>query len=151
MQVARNIPRGELVLALVFAALGVLWVAVAVGLPMWEGFAPQSGLMPLAYGVLLTALSVAVIATLFVTGGTTDAQPIGKPILVLATLTAAILGVEPAGFAPAVFLMLLFLFVIVEKLPMMRSIVVAAGTTAFLVLVFRTWLGVPLPIGPLGL
>ena len=43
MQVAGNIPRGELVLALVFAALGILWVAVAAGLPMWEGFAPQSG------------------------------------------------------------------------------------------------------------
>ncbi len=50
------------------------------------------------------------------------------------------------------FLLLLFLFAVVERLPVLRSVLVVAGaTTAALILIFRTWLGVPFPVGPLGL
>ena len=65
-------------------------------------------------------------------------------------MTAAVVGVEPAGFGVAVFLLLAFLFTAVERLPVVRSLVVAGVTTAMLVLIFKTWLGVPLPAGPLG-
>jgi hypothetical protein len=32
----------------------------------------------------------------------------------------------------------------------LRSLVVAGATTAVLILIFKSWLGVPLPTGPLG-
>jgi hypothetical protein len=149
----RNRPAvGEVGLALVFAIVGVIWIAGALRLPFWEGFAPQSGFMPIFYGVLLTALALAVLIGLFF--GTETAPenvPIGKPFLVLVALTATVVGVEPAGFGVAVFLLLLFLFAFVEKLPLPRALLVAGGTTAVLVLLFKTWLGVPLPSGPLGI
>jgi hypothetical protein len=40
---------------------------------------------------------------------------------------------------------------VVERLPVPASLLVAAATTAALILLFRTWLGVPLPKGPWGL
>ena len=34
--------KGELGLALFFAAVGVLWIVRAARMPMWEGFAPDN-------------------------------------------------------------------------------------------------------------
>lgn len=143
---------GEIGLALVFAATGVVWVVVASGLPLWEGFAPQTGFLPVLYGVALICLSAAIMISLVLDGGaqTERREPIGKPLLVLAALGATVLGLEPAGFAVAIFLLLLFLFVIVEHLPIVSSVLVAALINGVLIALFRNWLGVPLPIGPWG-
>ena len=141
--------RGEHALALFFAALGALWIVRAAGMtPLWDGFAPGSGFMPLWYGVLLIALSGAII---FLAIEKKPEEPVGKVLVLLAVIAATIVGFKLAGFAPSIFLMLLVLFAAVEKLPLLRSVLVAAGTTAVLFLVFRTWLGVPLPRGPLGI
>lgn len=143
---------GELVLAAFFAALGLLWVGAAIRVPFWEGFAPQSGFMPLWYGVILIGLTGAVLVNLFrQKDDAKPEQPIGKPLLVLAAFAAGIAGLEPMGFIPAVFLMLLFMFALVERLPIISSTLVAAATTGVLFLIFRTWLKVTLPIGPLGI
>ena len=139
--------KGELALTLAFAALGALWIARAATMPLWDGFAPASGFMPLWYGILLVALAAAVAFT----AQKQPEEPVGKALVVLAVVAATIVGLKLIGFAPAIFLMLLVLFAAVEKLPIVRSIAVAAGVTAVLFLVFRTWLGVPLPRGPLGL
>lgn len=143
---------GEAVLALMFAALGLLWAATALGMPFWEGFAPQSGFVPFWYGAILIGLSVAILVNLFrQKEADPERPPIGKPLIVLAALAGGIVGLEVAGFGPAVFLLLLFLFVVIEKLPVVRSLVVSAATTAVLLILFRFWLGIPLPVGPLGI
>ena len=143
---------GELVLAAFFVALGLLWVGAALRMPLWEGFAPQSGFMPLWYGVLLIGLTGAVLVNLFRQKDDAKAEdPIGKPLIVLAVFAAGIAGLEPMGFGPAIFLMLLFMFAFIERLPIISSVLVAAGTTAVLFLIFRTWLNVGLPVGPLGI
>jgi hypothetical protein len=143
---------GELLLAAFFVALGLLWVGAAIRMPLWEGFAPQSGFMPLWYGIVLIGLTVAVLVNLFFANeGAKAEDPIGKPLLVLAVFAAAIFGLEPMGFGPTVFLMLLFMFALIERLPIIPSVLVAATTTAVLFLIFRTWLNVALPIGPLGI
>jgi len=143
---------GEVILALMFAALGVMWVATALGMPFWEGFAPQSGFVPFWYGAILIDLSTAILVNLLrQKEADIERPPIGKPLIVLAALAAGIFGLEPAGFGPAVFLLLLAMFVLVEKLPLVRSVVVAGATTAVLLLLFKTWLGIPLPAGPLGI
>ena len=142
---------GDVGLALVFAAIGIVWIFGATGLPFWEGFAPESGFLPLFYGILLVGLAAAVLVMRVLDpDAPSAARPVGKPLVVLAALTAAVVGVEPAGFGPSVFLLLAFLFAVVERLPVLRSFVVAGATTAVLMLIFKTWLGVPLPAGPLG-
>jgi hypothetical protein len=144
---------GELLLALFFVALGLLWVGAATRMPLWEGFAPQSGFMPLWYGITLIGLTIATMVNLFAQkdGAAKQEDPIGKPLIVLGVFAAGILGLEPLGFVPAIFLMLLFMFALIERLPILRSVAVAGATTVVLFLVFRTWLKVQLPIGPLGI
>ena len=143
---------GEVLLALLFAVLGILWIVAAARMPLWSGFVPQSGFMPLWYGITLTTLAAAILASLFLRKDPGKAEePIGKPLIVLAALAAAIVGLERVGFAPSVFLLLLVLFAVVERLPVIRSIVVALATTAALFLIFKTWLRVALPVGPLGI
>jgi putative tricarboxylic transport membrane protein len=137
--------KGEVVLALFFVAIGGLWIARAVRMPKWEGFAPDSGFLPLIYGVLLTVLAAAALIQCALAQPSAESQDVRKPLLVLAALTAAVAALPFAGFAISVFLLLLFLYGFVERLPWRNAAVVSAATTGALYLVFRTWLGVPLP------
>ncbi len=142
---------GEVGLAVLFAALGLAWIHGASGLPFWEGFAPQSGLLPFFYGILLTGLSVAIAGRLFLTeNSAADREPIRKPLLILAALAVTVVGVPAVGFGPSIFLLLVFLFATIERLPLVRALIVSGVTTAILLGVFRWWLAVPLPAGPLG-
>ena len=147
----RRLINGDVGLALIFGGIGAIWMFGSLRLPFWEGFAPQSGFLPFVYGVLLAGLAVGTLANGAAASASSDDQTTGKPLAVLAALAAAVVGVEPAGFGVAVFLLLAFLFAAVERLPVLRSLIVAGAPTAVLVLIFRTWLGVPLPVGPLGI
>jgi len=143
---------GELILCLIFIGTGAFWIAVAARMQMWDGFAPASGFMPLVYGVLMALLAVA--ATLVdVVKGKNDAEPkdpVGRPLMVLLALAAGVAGVEVAGFPVSMFLAMLFLFRVAERLPLVASLATSAVSALVLTLVFRTWLGVPLPTGPWG-
>ncbi len=140
---------GEIVLALTFVAVGGFWIVSAVRLPLWDGFAPASGFLPLIYGVLLVGLAAAALL-LEAQGASDDAAPMSRPLLVIAALAAGIAGIEPAGFAAAMFLAMFFLFKVAEGLPLLPSLAASACSAAVLTLIFRTWLGVPLPKGPWG-
>jgi hypothetical protein len=143
--VFKRVVKGELVLALFFVAIGALWIARAARMPRWEGFAPDSGFLPLIYGVLLATLAAVVLIQEIVGGGTSAPHEVRKPLLVLAALTATVAALPFAGFVISVFLLLLFLYGFVERLPWLNATIVSAATTGALYLVFRTWLGVPLP------
>lgn len=140
-----RVVKGELGLALLFAALGALWLARAVGMPLWEGFAPSSGFLPLVYGGLLLGLSAAVGLPLVLAPAPADGGSVRKPLVVLAALALAVAILPLAGFAITVFLLLAFLYGVVERQSWVASVVVSAATSGALYLVFKTWLGVPLP------
>ena len=144
--------KGEVILALLFAALGLLWTVLAARMELWDGFAPSSGFLPLIYGVLVTGLSLAVLAQLLVGRdlGTDDGSELRKPLVVLATLLVAVVGTGVVGFAISVFAMLLFLYAVVERLNVGIALAVSLGVTIALYVVFKTWLGVPLPPSPFG-
>jgi hypothetical protein len=137
--------KGELVLALVFAALAVLWIAKGATMSWWQGFAPDSGFLPLVYGVLLFFLAAAVLVQLLTTREERPGEAIRKPLVVLGALVATVAALPLAGFAISVFALLLFLYAAVERLPLVTSGVVSGATTGVLYLIFKTWLGVPLP------
>jgi putative tricarboxylic transport membrane protein len=144
--------RGEVVLALAFVAAGGFWILSALRLPLWDGFAPASGFLPLIYGALLVALALAalLVEAQGADGAGREANPISRPLLVIAALAAAIAGIEPAGFAAAMFLAMFFLFKVAERLPLIPSLLASTGSAGLLTVIFRTWLGVPLPKGPWG-
>jgi hypothetical protein len=140
-----SVDKGELALALVFAVLAVLWIAKGATMPLWQGFAPDSGFLPLLYGVLLFVLAAAVLVQLLATKHARPGEAIRKPLVILGALVATVAALPLAGFAISVFALLLFLYAAVERLPLVHSVVVSSATTGVLYLVFKTWLGVPLP------
>jgi hypothetical protein len=141
----QSVDRGELVLALVFAALAALWIAKGATMPLWQGFAPDSGFLPLLYGVLLFFLAAAVLVQLLAAKHARPGEAIRKPLVILGALVATVAALPLAGFAISVFALLLFLYAAVERLPVVTSAVVSGATTGVLYLIFKTWLGVPLP------
>ena len=140
-----GVDRGELVLALVFAALAALWIAKGATMPLWQGFAPDSGFLPLIYGVLLLFLAAAVLVQLLTTKEKRPCEAIRKPLVVLGALIAAVASLPLAGFAISVFALLLFVYAAVERLRLLPSVLVSGATTGILYVVFKSWLGVPLP------
>jgi Tripartite tricarboxylate transporter TctB family len=140
-----KILKGELALALFFVALGGLWIVRAARMPMWEGFAPESGFLPLIYGILLAGLALAAAGQVLAAGDTAPPQAYRKPLLVLVILGAAVTALPVAGFVISVFLLLFFLYALVERLPWLASALASAGITGALYVVFKIWLRVPLP------
>lgn len=145
---------GDLLLAGLFAALGALWIAESLSMPLRDGFAPGPGFLPFVYGALLVALAGAALLGPAAPpeAGEEHAAAGGlrRPLAVLAALAAAVAGLEVAGFGPAMFVLMLFLFAVVERQAPLTSALAAAGVAAGLVALFGLWLGVPLPVGPLG-
>jgi hypothetical protein len=143
---------GELVLCAVFIATGALWVAIAAGMPIWDGFAPASGFLPLVYGILLAVLAVAATLVDVVgrRGGGEARPPVGRPLMIILAIAAGAAGIETAGFFASMLLAMLFLYRVAERLPLVSSFVAATATAGGLTVVFRSWLGVPLPAGPWG-
>lgn len=143
--------KGELAFTVFFAAVGLYWVYASLDLPLWSGFAPDSGFLPLVYGILLTALSIGIGAyTLVSRGEATEREPLAKPFLILAALAACVGVGSVLGFLVPLFAMMFFLYAYVERLPVLHSALVSAGTTGALVLVFEHWLQIPLPLTPWG-
>ncbi|MFN7319521.1 MAG: tripartite tricarboxylate transporter TctB family protein [Methylobacterium sp.] len=143
---------GEIFLALAFVGAGAFWVLTALGMQLWEGFAPSSGFLPLVYGLLLMGLSVAALLLEARPNDSTEESnaTIRQPLIVIAAMAAGVAGLEVAGFAVSIFLTMFFLLKVTERLPLLPSLLTAGGTVLILRLVFRTWLGVPLPNGPWG-
>ncbi|MCA3513433.1 MAG: tripartite tricarboxylate transporter TctB family protein [Methylobacterium sp.] len=143
---------GEIFLALAFVGAGAFWVLTALGMQLWEGFAPSSGFLPLVYGLLLMGLSVAALLLEARPNDRTEESnaTIRQPLIVIAAMAAGVAGLEVAGFAVSIFLTMFFLLKVTERLPLLPSLLTAGGTVLILRLVFRTWLGVPLPNGPWG-
>jgi len=137
--------RGELVLALFFILIGALWILRALRMPLWDGFAPDSGFLPLLYGALLAAFAAVVLLQLALGKESSKAEPIRKPLVVTGALVAAVAALPIAGFVISVFALLVFLYAAVERLRLLPSAIAAAAITGSLYLVFKAWLGVPLP------
>jgi putative tricarboxylic transport membrane protein len=137
--------RGELVLALFFTLIGALWILRALRMPLWDGFAPDSGFLPLVYGALLAALAAVVLLQLALAKDSSNAETIRKPLIVMGALIAAVAALPITGFVISVFALLVFLYAGVERLRLLPSAIAAAAITGSLYLVFKAWLGVPLP------
>ena len=114
-------------------------------MPLWEGFAPDSGFLPLIYGSLLALLAAAVFVQVLLQRSPAPADDVRKPLKVVAALAVAVAALPYAGFALSVFALLLFLYAVVERLPRLSSFIASAGITAALYLIFKVWLRVPLP------
>lgn len=141
--------KGELGFAAFFAVIGLVWIGGSLELPFWTGFAPNSGFLPMVYGGLLVVLSAAVAASLLLNPvEDVEREPLTKSLMILAALVVSVGMLGVLGFLVPLFGLMLFLYAYVERLPLVRAIVVSAATTAILALIFEHWLSIPLPLTP---
>jgi hypothetical protein len=143
---------GDTGIAAILLLGGLYWMVAAVPYGFWQGFAPSTGFLPFCYGALLAVLAAVILAERLMRPENEEAarENPRKPLTIVALVALAILGIEAAGFVPATLVLLVVLFVWVERLPLLPSAAIAVATTAGLHFLFRVWLGVPLPEGPLG-
>ena len=142
--------KGEVAFTALFTVFALVWIAGSLELPLWAGFAPESGFLPLIYGAILLVLCAAVLVTVLRGPSLEEAErePTRKSWMLLGALVATVASFGFVGFAIPLFLMSLFMYAYVERLNLVTSALVSAVTTGVLVLVFAYWLAIPVPLMP---
>lgn len=143
---------GERALAVAFAALGVLFAVNARELRYMDEFAPGAGFLPFWLGLLLVGLVIVFVFKTRAPKADKEAplRENRKVLVVTAGLAACVALIDWLGFAVPMAAYLLYLTRGVDRRGWGSSIALSVSTTLCLYLVFRMWLGVPLPKGPWG-
>ena len=151
-----RIDRGNVASSVALAALGALIVHQATQWVYLDPAGPGPGFFPMWYGILLTALSLLLLAISVArpqapaaTGG--QASGVGRALLVWASFTVFVALLDSRGFVIGFGL---FTFVVVFGLyrrPLIASLATAIGLAAGFYLFFSLALKVALPAGPLPL
>lgn len=154
--------REDIVVGLVFA--------VAFGAALWEAwsfqysaeFAPGPGFAPVWLSAIGVSLSLLIVAGAWrkaasapaaseERSGEFDRAGLGRVAATVAGLVSMLVLVTYVGFVVAVLLFLLFLTLFVQRLRPVVGVLVSLITVGLVYVVFVRLLGVPIPVGPLGL
>ncbi|MHB8907432.1 MAG: tripartite tricarboxylate transporter TctB family protein [Syntrophales bacterium] len=150
--------KADLITGVVLLVLSGFVIREAWLMPPSATFGPGSGFLPLWLGLILAVLAVILLATTW-TRRATEKDGIspfpGKKALiaigsVLGGLAVYISLIEVVGFLLDTFLYVAFLLGVVERESWLRTLLVAASTTAGLYLIFQVLLGVTLPSNMFG-
>lgn len=148
---------GERIFGAAFGLLGVLWAVKARELTYMGEYAPGSGFLPFWLGISLAALAGIFLFTTrkkpAPSGGEGVALPVaawGKTASIMLGLFVCVGVLDWVGFVLSVAAYLLYIVKFIERRSWVAGLGVSIGTTLTLFLIFRGWLGVPLPEGPWG-
>jgi hypothetical protein len=137
-------------------ACGTAIAIAALQLPVGKIARPGPGLFPLLLGLLLASLGLALLLEA-VGAKTLQAkafwrEPAGRRRVMgtAAALLVYTFAVDPLGFLPTTFLLLVFLFRGVYRLTWIASVGMAVLISVSAHLIFAVWLQVNLPLGLLG-
>ena len=137
----------RVVLAVFFVALGALSIVEALRVKDdWQG----AKLMPAVIGALLIVLGVAHVTLGDQVATWPDRAGLRRVLLMLGVLVLYVAILPEAGFLPATAILT---FAVVRALGAYSWAMTAVWTVAVAVashVVFKHWLGMPLPAGPLG-
>lgn len=115
---------------------------------------PKSGLFPLISGLLMGIFSVIkLIINLFSEEknyGPEAARYLKRISLLAISLLAYAVLMTKLGFVISTFLLIVFLLKVIESKPLYIVLSLAVAVTGFIYLIFKTWLGIPLPVGFIG-
>lgn len=139
---------GAAILPAILAVIGAWCLWRGVGLGFRQGALPGAGFMPVIYGILLLVCAVPLTVSEF--RSTNPRERFGKPLLLAGVLLVTIAGFTLIGGVASLFLMMLGLFVLVERLPPLRSVMVAGAGAVLFWAIFVRGLSVALPTGPWG-
>ncbi|MBP1724012.1 MAG: tripartite tricarboxylate transporter TctB family protein [Deltaproteobacteria bacterium] len=149
--------RYDLISSLFFLLCGLLIAASSLQMPIGRLGEPGPGFLPLFIGILMGILSAALLIRSLSVGTSgkkafwLDRKQWPK---VLATILALIVygfALRPLGFSLVTLFLLVFLFKVIGEMNWSVSIAGPLLTTSFFYLLFKVWLEVQLPVGPLGI
>ena len=137
---------------LVVAGLGVAACILARSLPAQTGFGLGPAFLPFWTGIVLAACGLWLCAR-------PDADPdvswpafrgFARAAAGLVLLLLYALALQPLGYLISTAIFLVITILLLEPVRPTSALVVGIGSAAFLFLVFRVWLRIPLPGGVLG-
>ena len=151
--------RADIIAGLALAAgFGAcLWIAWSF--QYGTQFAPGPGFAPVWLAVLGIAVSLAIAVQALSAVRSASAKPAAQRLdrrgllragAALAGLVALLALTDWLGLVSSILLLLLFLTLFVQRLSLVASLGVSAGTVLFVYIVFVRLLDVPIPAGPLG-
>lgn len=151
--------RYDLISSLVFLVLGVVIAASAVRINVGTFREPGSGLFPLITGILMSVIAGGIFVNSCLQSLSATRHPLGKDKRLwhnksVATVVIMLLyavAIEWLGFLTVTLVILFVLFKMVGELSARASLGGAVLAAAAAYLVFKVWLNVQLPVGPLGL
>jgi Tripartite tricarboxylate transporter TctB family len=144
------VARRDALAAVAVLALGAGAVIEAWRLPFGGVHSPGPGFFPWWLGLVILLLGTVLLVQAVRAPAGAAAAP-GRPLRVLALLAVLALYVaalEPLGYAPATFLLVVVMLRAPERhrWPVALAVAVLAAGGSYVL--FAVWLGVPLPPGP---
>ena len=147
--------------AIALFAFGLITAALSLQLPIGTVRAPDSGLFPLALGLLLMGLAAGHGAQLYLARpkAAPGAPPAAKPgdggatqrvVLFMGAVVAATVLLVPLGYLLTSFLMMLALLWVLGLRRWHVAGLIAVLSAVACQLIFVRWLKIPLPAGVLG-
>jgi hypothetical protein len=135
--------------------LGLAAIWEARKLPLGSVARPGPGFFPYYLAIALALVGAALVVQALRQPAPRPAGAAGsrqrwKAAACLGALVIYALSLESLGFLPGTFLLLIFLFTIIEPQGWVIAIGGSAVTAVLVYLVFKVWLGVQLPIGLWG-
>lgn len=123
-----------------------------VALPLGTHFNPGPGYMPMLLGIVLAVLALAILAQsrrspVF---RTLDWPGFKHSVGIVGCCIFAVPALERLGYRITMFLILVFLFGVLERLKVWLTVVLSAGLCLGSYWLFHYLLAVPLPIGVFG-
>ena len=146
-----RLQNGDAVFSLLLIIIGAFVIYGSLELGIWDGRTLRAGFLPMVSGAALVGLSLACLAESLGSRARRSRDiRFAKPALVLAILLIAIVALPMVGASSSIFLMMMAIFIFIERIAFLQSAMVAGMVATALHLIFTVWLGVPVPVGPFG-
>ncbi len=151
--------RYDLISSLVFLVLGVVIAVSSLRMNVGSFRDPGSGLFPLITGILMCVIAGGIFIKSCVQSLSAARNPLGKDkrlwhnksVSTVVIMLLYAITIEWLGFLTVTLVILFVLFKMVGDLSARASLGGAVLAAAAAYLVFKVWLNVQLPVGPLGL
>lgn len=137
----------RLIMPAVLGAISIYWLWMAfTHYGIWHEEGPKGGFMPMiAAGVTLVFCVADIIQ------GLKHSKKFRGTVFIPAAIILLLLALVPfVGLLPAMWCMLFVWVCLLERYPVVFSLIFSSGIVLVMWLIFKVWLSVPFPVGIFG-
>jgi putative tricarboxylic transport membrane protein len=154
----KGMRRYDLISSLVFLVCGIVITVSSLRIHVGTFGNPGPGLFPLITGILMGIISGGMFIKSYLKSTSAGQEPLGedkrlwhnKCVATVVIMLLYAITIDWLGFLTVTLLVLFVLYKAVGGLSLKTSLGGAIATAAIAYLLFKVWLNVQLPVGPLG-